>query len=176
MPIEDMPTGIMRGRFHPQDGQLYACGLFAWAGDKTAPGGFYRIRYKGEPVEIPTALHATQRGMVIRFTRELDPETAADAGSYSVSRWQYRRTKNYGSDDYKISAPEEKGRDRVKVTEAKLSADGKAVLLVIPDMRTAQQMQIRYNISAADGARIRQEIMNTVHRLGEEEREIVWRD
>jgi hypothetical protein len=36
-------TGIMRGRFGAE-GALYACGLFAWAGNATAPGGFHRIR------------------------------------------------------------------------------------------------------------------------------------
>ncbi|MFM7244172.1 MAG: DUF6797 domain-containing protein, partial [Planctomycetaceae bacterium] len=28
LPMPDLPTGVMRGRFHPTDGQLYACGLF----------------------------------------------------------------------------------------------------------------------------------------------------
>ena len=31
------PTGVMRGRFHPKDGQLYCCGMFAWAGNQTSP-------------------------------------------------------------------------------------------------------------------------------------------
>ncbi len=36
LPLPPFPTGVMRGRFHPADGQLYACGMFAWAGNQTA--------------------------------------------------------------------------------------------------------------------------------------------
>jgi hypothetical protein len=32
----------MRGRFNPADGQLYTCGLYAWAGNRQHPGGFFR--------------------------------------------------------------------------------------------------------------------------------------
>ena len=32
LPIPQLATGVMRGRFGPGDGQLYACGMFAWAG------------------------------------------------------------------------------------------------------------------------------------------------
>src|SRR5690606_24509739 len=45
----EFPTGIMRGRFHPDEGQLYAAGMFAWAGNKVKDGGFYRIRATGKP-------------------------------------------------------------------------------------------------------------------------------
>ncbi len=48
LPMPQFPTGVMRGRFHPVSGQLYCCGMFAWAGDQTQPGGFYRVRYTGK--------------------------------------------------------------------------------------------------------------------------------
>src|SRR5262249_15766355 len=44
LPIRPFPTGIIRGRFHPQNGHLYLGGLFSWAGNQTQPGGFYRLR------------------------------------------------------------------------------------------------------------------------------------
>ncbi|MGB1789417.1 MAG: hypothetical protein ACPHP2_08650, partial [Limisphaerales bacterium] len=56
IPDFDFPTGVMRGRFHPGDGQLYACGLFGWAGNKTRPGGFYRLKHTGKPVHVPVAI------------------------------------------------------------------------------------------------------------------------
>ena len=43
LPMPQFPTGVMRGRFHPRDGQLYGCGMFAWAGNQSQPGGFYRV-------------------------------------------------------------------------------------------------------------------------------------
>ena len=77
LPIPQFPTGVMRGRFHPGDGQLYACGLFAWAGDRTQPGGFYRIRATGKPMYVPVGLHARKDGMAITFTDPLDRKAAA---------------------------------------------------------------------------------------------------
>ncbi len=53
LPLPALPTGVMRGRFHPIDRQLYACGMFAWAGSATQPGGLYRIRYTGRPMYLP---------------------------------------------------------------------------------------------------------------------------
>ena len=60
LPLPAFPTGIMRGRFNPADGQLYTCGLFGWAGDRTQPGGFYRVRMTGKPLFVPAALTGAQ--------------------------------------------------------------------------------------------------------------------
>jgi hypothetical protein len=167
LPIPDFPTGIMRGRFHPEDGQLYVCGLFGWAGNKTRPGGFYRVRYTGKPVHVPLELQAKKNGLKLAFTHPLDPETAGDPGSYAVNRWTYRRTSNYGSQDYKLTDPEASGRDEMVVTEAEVSADGRSVLLKIPDMKPVMQIETRYRIRAADGTRLNHEIQHTVHALGD---------
>ena len=78
LPIPQFPTGIMRGRFHPGDGQLYTCGMYAWAGNQTQPGGFYRVRYTGKPIYVPVGLSARRDGMAITFTGALDPSTATD--------------------------------------------------------------------------------------------------
>ena len=164
IPNFDFPTGVMRGRFHPGDGQLYACGLFGWAGNKTRPGGFYRLKHTGKPVHLPVAIHATKDGISLTFTNELDAETAADPESYSVYRWGYRRTRNYGSRDYKADGSQ--GRDRVEVQRVKLSKDKKSVLLQIADMKPTMQMQIRYKIDAADGAYLSHRIQNTIHAIG----------
>ena len=72
LPIPQFPTGVMRGRFHPGDGQLYTCGMYAWAGNQTQPGGFYRVRYTGKPICVPVGLSARRDGMAITFTGALD--------------------------------------------------------------------------------------------------------
>ncbi len=164
IPDFDFPTGVMRGRFHPGDGQLYACGLFGWAGNKTRQGGFYRLKHTGKPVHLPVAIHATKKGISLTFTNALDAKTAADPESYSVHRWGYRRTSNYGSRDYKSDGSQ--GRDRVEVTGVKLSSDMKSVLLQIADMKPTMQMQIEYKIDAQDGAYLSHRIQNTIHAIG----------
>jgi hypothetical protein len=164
----DLPaatTGIMRGRFNRLDGQLYVCGLFGWAGDRTQPGGLYRVRYAGGPLHSPIELHAVKTGLVITFAEPLHAETASDVGSYGVARWNYRRTADYGSPDLRVSDGRP-GHEDVAVTAARLSEDGRTVELTLADMRPAMQMQIRYDLESREGAPVRGEIQSTVHATG----------
>jgi hypothetical protein len=156
------PTGIMRGRFNPADGQLYVCGLFGWAGDRTQPGGLYRVRYTGQPLRMPIGLHATKTGVRITFTDPLHAETAADPGSYGVTRWNYRRTADYGSPDLRVSDGRP-GHEEVVVTSVRVSDDLRTVQINLADMRPAMQMRIQYDLESTNGTPVRGEIQNTVH-------------
>ena len=95
---------------------------------------------------------------------ELDPETAADSESYLVKRWNYKRTRNYGSRDYKADGSQ--GRDIAKVTNVKMSKDKKSIFLKIADMKPTMQMQIEYKIDTADGEYLSHRIQNTIHAIG----------
>jgi hypothetical protein len=167
LPVPELPTGLIRGRFNSIDGQLYVAGLFGWASDRTKPGGFYRVRYTGKPVHVPTGLNATRQGITLRFSDQLDAMAAGDPENYAISRWEYRRSANYGSQDFKVSRKGQIGRDVVEVTKAIVSADKKAVFLQIPDMQPAMQMEIKYSIRGADGTDLQNTIENTIHVLGE---------
>ena len=159
LPLPTFPTGIMRGRFSPADGQLYVCGMFAWAGSATQPGGFYRIRATGRPAHAPIGLKATKRGMSITFSEPLDPATANDAARYVVQTWSLKRTANYGSKHY-----DEK---TLKITKATLSADGRTVQLDIPGIQPTWSMSIEYKLTGAGGEPVNGLIHNTIHALGE---------
>ena len=95
---------------------------------------------------------------------ELDPETAADPESFLVKRWNYKRTRNYGSRDYKADGSQ--GRDVVEVTNVIMSKDKKSILLKISDMKPTMQMQIEYKIDTADGEYLSHRIQNTIHAIG----------
>ncbi len=73
LPVPAFPTVFMRGRFDPTDGQLVMCGMFAWAGNATQPGGLYRLRATGKPVCLPVELKAMKSGLQLTFTEALDP-------------------------------------------------------------------------------------------------------
>lgn len=156
-PLRPFPTGIMRVRFHPQNGQLYTCGMFAWAGNQTEPGGFYRVRYTGKPVHLPIGLHARQDGMQITFSGQLDRQTATDPKNYAAQIWGIRRTANYGSDHYNETP--------LPVTAATLSADGKTVTLQIPQIKPTWCMEIKYWLKGSGGEMVNGTIHNTIHRL-----------
>jgi putative heme-binding domain-containing protein len=159
LPMPRFPTGVMRGRFHPKDGQLYCCGMFAWAGNQTQPGGFYRVRYTGQPVHLPLELKATKNGMTIIFSGVLDTKSAGDPANYAIKTWSLKRSAAYGSKHY-----DEKP---AKITAAKVSDDGKTVTLAIADMTTTWCMEIRYALRSAKGLPVHGTIHNTIHSLGE---------
>jgi putative heme-binding domain-containing protein len=159
LPLPQFPTGVMRGRFHPGDGQLYCCGMFAWAGDRTEPGGFFRVRYTGKPVYLPVALSARKSGLSITFSGRLDAKTAGDPRNYSVKTWSLKRSEKYGSEHYKERPSRVRG--------VQVSDDGKRVTLDIEDLRPTWCMEIAYRLKGSLGEAVDGVIHNTIHRLGE---------
>ena len=165
LPVAAAPTGLVRGRFNPADDHLYVCGLFAWAGDRTQPGGFYRVRRTDQPLRIPLAYETARDGIVVRFTTELDPDFAVDPGNYSMRIWQYLRRASYGSEDYRVLG-EGVGRDDLEIRSAVLSADSRSVFVEIPDILPVQQFHLEMNLRSNDGARMREFVHGTIHEPG----------
>ena len=159
LPIPQFPTGVMRGRFHPRDQQLYACGMFAWAGSQQQPGGFYRIRHTGQPVHLPVGLRARSTGMELQFSGTLDAAAAKELERYSVKVWSLKRTANYGSKHY--------DERFLKVAAATVSSDGQTLLLDIPEIAPTWCMEIKYSLLSSDGTPVTGVIHNTIHALGD---------
>lgn len=159
LPLPPFPTGIMRGRFHPNDGQLYTLGMFAWAGNQTVPGGFFRVRYTGKPADLPVGLHARSGGVEVTFTDAIDPSSAADVRNYEIKVWGLLRSKNYGSkhlDEHSLP-----------VSKAELQPDGRTVKLVINNLAPTWGMEIKYRVKGTDGRAIVGVIHNTIHSITE---------
>ncbi|RUL87860.1 hypothetical protein [Tautonia sociabilis] len=158
LPIPSMPTGVMRGRFHPEDGHLYACGMFAWASDRQQPGGFYRIRATGRPVFAVVGLHARPGGLDLSFSDPLDPESVSDPSRFSASVWSLRRTARYGS--------EHVDEHPLAVTSALLDDDGRTIHLTIPELAPTQGLELRFSIAGAQGDPAQGVVHATIHHLG----------
>ena len=165
LPVTAAPTGLIRGRFNPADDHLYVCGLFAWAGDRTQPGGFYRVRRTDEPLGIPVGYETARDGILVRFSTALDPDAAVDPGNYSMRIWQYVRQASYGSEDYRVLG-EGVGEDDLAIPSATLSEDGRSVFIEIPDILPVQQFHLEMNLRSRDGARVREFVHGTIHELG----------
>jgi putative heme-binding domain-containing protein len=156
LPLPSFPTGIMRPRFHP-DGSLLVCGMYAWAGNQTAPGGLYRIRYTGKPIDLPIGLKAKTNAVEVSFTDPLDP-ASIEAKNLDVKVWGLNRSKNYGSkhiDEKPLS-----------VAKATLAADGKSVRIDLPGLAPTRGMEIRYRFRGPDGRPIVGTLHNSIHDLG----------
>ena len=155
LPMPDLPTGVMRGRFHPTDGQLYACGLFAWAGNRTQPGGFFRIRRTTAPLRMPVALHAAPESITLSFTAPLDPAAARDTAAWQVRAWNLKRSATYGS--------EHVDERPLPVDRADVSSDGRQVMLRVPGFRTTWCYSVEWAVRAADGAPVNGVLHGTLH-------------
>ncbi len=157
LPIPQFPTGVMRGRFHPVDGQLYACGLFSWAGDRQQPGGMYRVRSTGIPPHVPVELHAWSDGLAITFSAPIDPESVTP-GRFQIQAWNIERAQRYGS--------EHQDERRLEVTSADLANDRRTVLLEIPEITPTRGMSVQFNLRGENGTPVRNVLHNTIYRLG----------
>ncbi len=119
LPMPAFATGIMRGRF-AADGALYTCGMFAWAGNATAPGGFHRIRRTEKPAQMPVAVHTTKGALTVTFS---DPMVTPEC---SMKVWSLKRTKNYGSQHH--------DERELSIRAVKTSADQRTLTIEIPDL------------------------------------------
>jgi hypothetical protein len=158
LPIPAFPTGVMRGRFHQGNGHLYLCGMFAWAGNATHPGGLYRLRATGQTIHLPVGLHALKSGLQLTFTDPVDPQTL-DPKRFRIKTWSLKRTERYGSEHF--------DERNLEVSEAKLAADGRSVQLTIPDIQPTWCMEIQYQVKSASGTPIEGTLHNTIHVLAE---------
>ena len=56
-----------------------------------------------------------------------------------------------------------KGREAITITKAQLSADARKVTVDIADFKPVMQQFLKWNLEAADGTPIAQEIQHTIH-------------
>src|SRR5207248_1861160 len=109
-------------------------------------GCLQRVRYTGQQFYLPVNYSVKSNGVLLTFSQPLERSTAENTDSFAVQRWNYRWTSTYGSPDFSVSDPEKQGRDSMVIKAAKLSADGRDLLLEMADMRPAMQMKIQYNL------------------------------
>jgi hypothetical protein len=150
-------TGIMRGRFAP-DGALYTCGLFGWAGNAAAPGGFHRIRRNEKPAYVPLAIHAAKGTLSVTFSESLDP-TSVKSDAFAFKVWSLKRSADYGSKHY--------DEHPLDIAAAHPSADVRTVTLDIPTLAPTQCYELKVRLAAPDGAAIERSLHGTIHQLAE---------
>ena len=158
-----LTSSAMRPRFNPVDGQLYNAGLRGWQSNAAKEGGFDRIRYTGKSVVSIAKLNVTKAGVALTFTQPLDKTAAEDVQNYSGERWNYQRTSNYGSPEFSVENPEKKGHDKLDITAAKLSADGKTVTLAITALKPVNQQLLKFQLKTAGGVEFKQDVLHTIN-------------
>ena len=157
LPLPEFPTGIMRGRFNPNDGQLYVAGMSAWATSQMIQtGGLYRVRYTDDPVRMPVELNAMQGALQITFSEPPDPTEASDPDRYTINAWDLERTRRYGSQRY--------NERTLEVAEVHLESDH-TIRLTIPDLAPTWILEVLYDLTDDSGIPFEGAIQSTVYAL-----------
>jgi mono/diheme cytochrome c family protein len=142
LPMDAFATGIMRGRFGP-DGALYTCGMFAWAGNATSPGGFHRIRPGTAPARVPVSIQAEVGRLRVTFS---DPVEIPAAPAFRT--WALQRSRQYGSKHL--------DERELRIAGVTLSDDRLTLTFSIPDLAPTHGYELHL------GERV---LHGTLHRL-----------
>jgi hypothetical protein len=161
-------SGSMRLRINPKDGQPWITGLKGWQTAANLDGMLARVRYTGKPVVMPLEWHVKKGGIAITFTNPLDKTSAADAQNWYVEQWNYHWTQDYGSAEWSVKEPQSKGHDPVDIKAVNVSPDGKTVFLELAEVVPVMQMRIKYDLKAADGTAVKNNIFTTINVVPEE--------
>ncbi len=158
LPIPKFPTGIMRARFNPLDGQFYGCGMSAWATNQMIQvGGFYRVRYTGNPLNMVLDMTAQKSGLKLVFSDPLDSDSATNLKNYQVSSWGLKRTRKYGSDRYNEKI--------LTIDNLTLSRDLKYVFIHLPDIEPVWIIEVLYDLESQQGVQFQGAIQGTIYDL-----------
>jgi len=155
LPLPAFATGIMRGRF-AADGALYACGMFAWAGNATAPGGFHRIRRSEKAAHVPLAIHAVKGALSVTFCDQPDASSVKPE-AFTFKVWSLKGSTNYGSKRY--------GEHALDVSGVRLGEDKRTIILTILSLAPTQCYELTAKLCGSDGAPVERSLHGTIHQL-----------
>ena len=68
-----------------------------------------------------------------------------------------------GAVEFRVWAP---GHDTVEVKSARLLPDGKTIFIGLAEVKPVMQMAIKYDLEAADGTQVADEVALTINAVG----------
>lgn len=161
----DLPYPPLNATMNPADGQLYATGFQTFATTARDISGFSRFRFTGRPGANLMESTPMKEGVLLRFDAALEEASVKDLSSYSVERWNYKRTPSYGSPHLKLDGSP--GSNWMTPSSVYLSSDRHALFLGLPDMRPVMQMRVGWAIRAENGTELNENVYFTPFELAE---------
>lgn len=159
--VGEFLSGAHRGRFNPKDGQLYVSGMAGWGTYAVADGCFQRVRYTGQPVQLPSDFHVHENGILVTFTQPVDSTIASQPKSHFAQAWNYRYSSAYGSAEFSPRHPGTPGHDAWDIAAVHVLPGGRSVFFEIPDLQPVNQLHLRLRVNSGDPI----DLFMTVHRL-----------
>jgi hypothetical protein len=161
------PSGVMRGRFAPADGQLYLAGLRGWSSRAARDACFQRVRWTGKTPHLPVGVVTRKGALEVTFSAPLDPASTADPENIGALVFNVVRTGGYGSPEFSLADPKKRARDPLEVKSTKLSADGRTLAIELPDLKPVTNLVLKFRLKGADGSPVNVELDYTLHEVPE---------
>jgi azurin len=158
--VGEFRSGAHRGRFNPVDGQLYVSGMAGWGTYTPDDGCFHRVRYTGKPVQLPSAFHVHENGVLLRFTGPVDRELIGNLQNHFAQVWNYRYSSGYGSPEFSTRHPGVEGHDPLTIAGVHV-IDDHSIFVELPDLQPVSQLHLYLQVDRGRP----QELFVTVHRL-----------
>lgn len=155
---------LLKGAVNPADGLLYLTGFNVWGSKAKTKTFLGRVRPNPHRVlPVPIDLRVGKRGILLRFAQALESKKALQKSSYSIRRWNYKRTPKYGSANYKLDGSP--GTEVLAISSVKLSQDKRTVFVGVPDMGPVMQVEVAYELKTAEGSPLKNKSFLTAHLL-----------
>lgn len=154
-------SGIHRGRFRPQDGQLYVAGAAGWGNYALEDGCLQRVRYTGRKAQLPIGFHVYSNGVRVDFAEQLHAETASETVNQFAQCWNYRYGPGYGSPEFSTLHPGTRGHDRLEIRSAHVLSSGKSLFLELPELQPVNQLHLRLKTAPGEAC----DLFVTVHAM-----------
>ena len=154
-------SGAHRGRFHPDDGQLYVAGMQGWGSYAVDDGCIQRVRHTGAPTQLPTEYKVHANGVLLRFALPVDRELLALQQSSIALAWNYRYGPAYGSPEFSTRHFGQKGHDVLSIRKVHVLGDGRTVFVEIPDLQPVNTLHLHLKVSPACPV----DIFATIHKM-----------
>ncbi len=145
----DLSFAPLNGAVNPLDGLLYITGFQIWGTVAKNISGLARVRPAPRASTLPREIVPTKRGLLVRFDVPLEPSVATNPTSYSIERWNYQRSANYGSPHFRPDGS--KGQESLGVSSVHLSRDGRSVFVAVPGLSPVMQMRLGWSLSSREG-------------------------
>lgn len=156
-----MPTEVgfplLKGAVNPADGQLYVLGFQIFSTNSEPIRGMGRLRYTGKPSVLPTRVIAGKNAVTLSFDQPLD----SSVGTVTARRWNYQRSKTYGSGHYRPDG--KSGEELLPVSEVEFSEDRRSILVATPELEAVHQLAVSYELKTASGQSFSNAAYLTLH-------------
>lgn len=158
-------SGACRLNFNQHDGCLYVAGTEGWQSYARENGSLQRLRYTGQPLQLPTRVETRSNGLLVHFNCEIQPESVRPENVF-CQQWNYLYSAAYGSPEFSVKEPGRQAHDHVPVRSVHLLPDRRSVFVEIPELHPVMQFHLHLRLQAADGQQFVPDIYYSIFELG----------